>query len=565
MTISTKKSGAYAEIVGMQHKKTGVYSAVAGCFAKVSGAYQSVLGPVVPAVARLVATNWRYPTSNDVVANTTETIGRNVHTFGSGNCRNLRLRLPTASNGNSGDVLAGAFNGQFYLEFRGATHPFLMGGSVTRDIASGEVGVVTDIIDPAQWGLTEWPVGEDFYIRYKMIRASAAISVAAGCVIAQDARNACFTYNPATVTSASAVDGVGAMTMTASANLSPRSLGYCPMPIGEFVDPAEEMAFLAVGASMEDGATDLNWTAPLLSGRGFMRATRAADGWSRPVAGGCIAASGNSTTAIGGVNTITHEYYTYFTHGVGSIGGNDLGTLNGSTVRQKYFDIELFIRQLWAIMRVKSPGIKIAVFQKPPAITASSDLFTTDTGQTIGAEWGMFNGSAVGDTTGLGEYYRTWNVDQLNTGPASTFTASINNVIMTVTALTQPGRRLYIGDTITATGYVGKISGQNVTNADGTGSYSITPAVPAGVTSRAFVATVTPGTGCDYVFGPADICYPGRRDLWQLAQTTGLGLPGDAALGLPAPNGTGGNHPATNHYILLSRRLRSEFLGIVDA
>lgn len=562
--IKTKNSGAYAEIVGMQHKKAGAYAAVIGCFEKVAGSYQSVLGPVVPAVARLVATNWRYPTSNDVVANTTETMGRNVHTFGSGNCRNLRLRLPTASNGNSGDVLAGAFNGQFYLEFRGVTKPFLMGGSVTRDIASGEVGVVTDVIDPSQWGLTEWPVGEDFYIRYKMIRASAAISVAAGCVIAQDARNACFTYNPATVTSASAVDGVGAMTMTASANLSPRALGYCPMPIGEFVSPSGKVSLGLVGASMEDGATDLTWTAPLVSGRGFMRATRAADGMSNPIAGGCIAASGNSTTAIGGVNTITYDYYKYFTHIEESIGGNDLGTLNGSTVRQKYFDIELFRRNLWVIMRTNSPGVKIACLTKPPCITASSDLFTTDTGQTIGAEWGMFNGSAVGDTTGLGEYYRTWNVDQLNTGPASTFTASINNVIMTVTALTQPGRRLYIGDTITATGYVGKISGQNVTNADGTGSYSITPAVPTGITSRAFTATVTPGTGCDYVFGQADICYPGRRDLWQLATTTGLGLPGDAALGLPAPNGTGGNHPATNHYILLSRRLRSEFLGIID-
>lgn len=564
MTVTTKNTGAYAAIVGVQHKKNGVCAAVAGCFAKVGGAYQSVLGPVVPAVARLVATNWRYPTSFDVVANTTETIGRNVHTFGSGNCRNLRLRLPTASNGNSGDVLAGADVGQYYMEFRGMTRPVLFGGTLLRPTAAGEPQVISDVIDPTPWGLMEWPVGEDFFIRYKKVRASAAVGMAAGCVIAQDARNACFTYNPATVTSASAVDGVGPMTMTASQYLSPRSLGYCPMPIGEFVSPSGKISLGLVGASMEDGATDLTWTAPLISGRGFMRATRAADGTSNPIAGGCIATSGNSTTSIAGVNTITYDYYQYFTHIEESIGGNDLGTMNGTTVRQKYFDIELFRRQLWAIMRTNSPGVKIACLIKPPCITASSDLFTTNTGQTIGTEWGMFNGSAVGDTTGLGEYYRTWNVDQVNTGPSTTFIGSINNVLLTVTALTLPGRRLYIGDTITAAGYVGKISGQNVTNADGTGSYNVTPAVPTGVTSRNFVAAVTPGTGCDYVFGPADICYPGRRDLWQLAQTTGLGLPGDAALGLPAPNGTGGNHLATNHYIVSSRRLRSEFLGITD-
>lgn len=558
--IKVKKSGAYSDIVGLSVKKNGVYTAVAGCFVKVAGVYQSVFS-VLPGVRRLVATNWRYPTSLDVVSNTTETIGRNVHLFGSGDCRNLRLRLPTASNGNSGDVLAGAFTGQFYIEFRGATKSVLFAGQTSIAVTGGTV-VVSDVINPSQWGISQFPVGEKFYIRYKMVRADATVGVVAGHVINQSAENACYTYNPTTVTSQSAVNGTGNMTMTASQYLSPRSLGYSPMPIGEYVSPTNKISFGLIGASMEDGATDLDWTAPLTSGRGFMRATFSADGISNPIAGGCIAASGNSTPAIGGVNTITHDYYQYFTHIEESIGGNDLGSMNGSTVRQKYFDIELFRRNLWTIMRTNSPGVKIACLLKPPCITASSDFFTTDTGQTIGTEWGMSNGSAVGDTTGLGEYYRTWNVDQLNTSPTSTFTASINNVIMTVTSLTLPGRRLYIGDTITATGYVGKISGQNVTAADGTGSYSISPAVPAGITLRAFTATVTPGTGCDYVFGTQDNTFPGRRDLWQLASTTGLGLPGNAALGLPAPSGTGGNHPATNHYWLMSKRLRSEFLGL---
>ena len=562
MTVTTKNTGAYAAIVGVQHKKNGVCAAVAGCFAKVGGAYQSVLGPVVPAVARLVATNWRYPTNNEVVANTTETMGRNVHTFGSGNCRNLRLRLPTAANGNSGDVLAGAFNGQFYLEFRGVTKPFLMGGALTRDIASGEVGVVTDIIDPAQWGLTEWPVGEEFFVRYKMIRADASIDMVSGHIIAQDARNACFTYNPATVTSASAVDGVGPMTMTASANLSPRILGYCPMPIGEFVSPSGKISLGLVGASMEDGATDATWTAPFRTGRGFMRATRAADGVSNPIAGGCIAQSGNSTPAIGGVNTITHDYYKYFTHFVESIGGNDIGSLNGSTSQQKYIDIEKFRRNLWTIMRTKSPGAKIAGYEKPPAITASSDFFATTTGQTIGTEWGMFNGSSSYAPEGLGELYRQWGIEQVNGSAPAVFYASINNVLMTVSGLVLPGRRITVGDVITATGYSGVVQGVNTTAADGSGIYTISPAVPAGLTIRAFTASVV--NGLDYSFGHEKVTAPGRRDLWAVASTTGIGVPGDAPLGPPAPQGTGGNHPATNHYIVLSKQLRSEFLGITD-
>lgn len=563
MSLSIKRGGIYAASIGVSIKRGGAYSTanVVGVFTKVGGAYISALAPPAPGQRLIVGTNWRYPTTFETIANTTETLGRNVHTFGSGDCINHCIHLPTGANGNAGDAPAGAFTGQFYLEFRGQAFPYMFGGQIARAVAAGEPGVVSDVMNPQQWGLTKFPVGEDFYIRYKLVRADATVGTVGGHVIAQDARNSCFSYNPATVTSASPVSGTGAIVVTATANLSPRSLGYSPCPLGEFVSPAGKVSFGVIGASMEDGGTDVTWTAPLVSGRGLMRATRASDGVSAPIAGGCIASAGNSTTAIGGVNTATHDFYKYFTHVEESIGGNDIGSMNGSTTRQKYFDIGLFRRQLWAIMRAKNPTIKIACLLKPPCITASADSFTTGTGQTVGTEWGMLNGS-TGDTVGLGEYYRTWNVDQLNTASASVFNAAINNVIMTVSGLVQPGRRLYIGDTITASGYTGKIVGVGTTAADGSGSYSISPAVPAGLTIRAFTANVTAGTGCDYVFGTEDNTFPGRRDLWQLATTTGLGLPGDAPLGVPAPTGSGGNHPATNHYILMSKRVRRDFLGI---
>lgn len=562
MSFNIKRGGAYSGAISVFTKSSGAYAAAAGASTKVGGTYISALTPAGPGQRLIVGTNWRYPTSLDIIASTTETIGRNVHTFGSGDCRNHCIRLPTGATTNGGDLVCGAFTGQFYLEFRGQSFPYLFAGQLSRAVAAGEVNVVSDIIDPGQWGLTKFPVGEDFYIRYKMVRADATVGTVGGHTIALDSRNSCYTYNPATVTSSSSVSGTGAIVVTATANLSPRSLGYSPCPLGEFVSPAGKVSFGVVGASMEDGGTDVTWTAPLISGRGLMRASRASDGVSGPIAGGCIALAGNSTTSIGGANTATYDWYQYFTHIEESIGGNDIGTMNGSAVRQKYFDIELFRRNLWAIMRTKNPTVKIACLLKPPCITASSDSFMSDTGQTVGTEWGMFNGSAVGDTVGLGEYYRTWNVDQLNTSAPSVFTASINNVIMTVSSLVQPGRRLYIGDTIIASGYIGKISGQNVTAPDGTGSYNVTPAVPTGVTLRGFAANVTPGTGCDFVFGTEDNTFPGRRDLWKLASTTGLGLPGDAALGLPSPTGSGGNHPATNHYILMAKRVRRDFLGI---
>ena len=517
-----------------------------------------------PATIRLIGTNYNYPTTVESLGNgATESMGRNVHTFGSGNSRNIRVRLPTGCSSNGGDVSIGAFTARVYLEFRGITRPFLFNGQIIRNVSAAEEPVISDPIDPTPWGITEFPVDEDFYLRYKLVRADATVTTCAGHTIAFDDRNYAVIYNPANVTSTSDVAGVGNMSVTGTSAINVRSLGYSPMPLGEYVQPANKTSFLAYGASMEAAGTDTAFVAPLRSGPGLLRATRGPDGVTGSVSGARIAVPGNSTTSMGGVNTATYDYFQYFNKTETSLGGNDLGSMNGSTVRQKYYDIEKYLRGLWAIMRVRSPGIQIGVLLKPPCITASSDAFATTAGQTVGTEWSMTNGSNAPDPVGLGEYYRTWQAEQINGGPSATFTASINNVIMTVSALTLPGRRIAIGDVVTATGYSGTIVGVNTTAADGTGSYTITPAVPAGLSSRAFTAAVI--NGVDFVFGTTEgITAPGRRDLWAVASTTGLGLPGDAPLGAPSPTGSGGNHPATNHYIVLAKKLRSAFFGIVD-
>lgn len=512
--------------------------------------------PFLPA-QRLAVTNWRGATVAEALANTSASLGRNVHSFGQP-VRNLRLVLPTFANGNAGDVPAGAFAGNFALEFRGLSFPILFNGQTSRAVIADERGVSSDAIGWAQFGLTsnEWPAGEEVIVRYDVLRADSTVIFTAGHVISQDSRNICITYNPATVTAKSPVVGTGAMTVTGTANVTNRTQGYNPMLVGEPVDVVSFKSLLLFGASMEDGGTD---TQTPTTGRGFLRALF---GTAGKVAGGTIASAGNSTTSYATTNVRSFEYFKYFTHMEESIGGNDIGSLNGTTVRQKYYDIEKFRRALWVTARAASPGMKIAGYVKPPAIVASSDFFATTTGQTIGTEWGMFNGTNPESTDGLGDRYRQWGIEQVNGSAPAVFNASISNVIMTVSGLVLPGRRIAIGDVLTATGYTGTVIGINTALADGSGSYSISPAVPAGLTIRAFTASVV--NGLDYSFGPDKVTAPGRRDLWAVASTTGIGVPGDAPLGLPAPNNTGGNHPATNHYIVLSRQLRTEFLGMND-
>ena len=524
------------------------------------GPYSPQATSVTPAlpVLRLATVNWRCATVAEKVTGTSARMGRTVYPGGQ-RVRNMRVKIPTFSIGNSGETDSGQYTLTISTEYNGRSVPITFNGQVSRVMLAGEPEVYSDIIDWAGLGLTanDWPENADIIARYDQVGVDANTLFTAGAVIAQDARNSCVAYDPATVVTKSPVVGTGAMVVSGP-NINVRTQGFNPMFVGEPIDPATFKSLLFFGASMEDGGTDATWTAPLAM-RGF---GRACTGPAGNVSGGVIAASGSSTSAYTGTNIRWEGYVKHFNLGEESIGGNNLGSLNASTAIQVYKDIEKFRRDLWARFRVLSPGIRIAGYVKPPSITASSDFFATLEGQTVGAEWGMLNGTTSIAPEGLGERYRQWGIEQVNGYPPAVFNASINNVIMTVSSLVLPGRRPTIGDVITATGYTGVITGINTIATDGSGSYSISPAVPTGVTIRAFTANVV--NGLDYSFGPDKVTAPGRRDLWAVASTVGIGVPGNAPLGLPAPNNTGGNHPATNHYIVLARQLRTEFLGIND-
>lgn len=526
-----------------------------------SAASNSIAPDAAPGVPLLAVANWKFPNSSSVIGGGTyATLGRNLYTLGQP-VRNMRMKLPTACNGNGGDVVNGAFTGNFAIEFRGQTFPVLFGGVASRSVAADEADVISDIIDPAQWGISggAWPQGEQIIIRYDVLRADATVKMVTSHIIADDAANYCAWYNPSTITSKSAVVATGAMSIAGpGGSVFTQGFGYPPMLIGEPVNPATFIALGLFGDSLAAGSSDTQGTAPVL-GRGFLYSLFGPTG---TVAGGTIATAGNSTSAYSGGNVRTYEYFKYFTHMITSIGFNDVGVLNGSTNRTSYANIQTFNRGLWNTIRTKSPGVKIAAYTIPPVCLTSSDSFATVSGQTIGAEWGMTNGSNPESTQGLGDWHRQWLIDQVKTATPSSFVASIANVFMTIESMS--GSRVpAIGDTVTAAGWTGTILGYNSAAAavNGVGVWTISPAVPAGLSSRAM--TCTTASGVDLAFGTEGTA-PGRRDAWMVATTTGVGLPGNAAIGPPAPNGSGGNHPATNHYIILSKSLRTNFLGIAD-
>ncbi|MCX7283904.1 MAG: hypothetical protein NTX28_07645 [Novosphingobium sp.] len=520
---------------------------------------------------RLAITNWKSPNSTtQSIGSTRATQGRNVHVIGDP-VRNMRMRLPTFSNGNGGDTLLSPDTGIYAVEIRGVAIPVLFNGVQSRALASDERDVLSDIIDLTPAGITNgiWPSGEEVFVRYEKVRSATTDNMGTSVTIADDTRQFCTWFNPDTVTAKNTINAAGPMTAITGpgGSVFTQGFGYAPMLVGEPVDPSTFIALGSWGDSLAAGSSDTQEAAPVKA-RGF---SRAAFGPSRVVACGHMATPGNSTGAYAGTNKRTYDLWKYFTHLVISMGFNDVGVLNGSTSRTQYLNIQTFHRQLIPQIRTNSPGVKVIDLIIPPVITTSTDSFATTANQTIGAEWGMTNGSNPESTQGLGDWFRVWQQNQVVGVAPSQITASINNTQMTITALNN-GRLPAVGDTVTdGQGYTGTFQGYNSATAaaNGVGVWTITPAVPAGLASRAF--TCTPPSGPDFVIG-AECSAPGTRDKWAIASSTGYeGLPAGTPIGTPTLNGTvdpanpGANHPWTNQYKVFSKGpIRRAILGIND-
>ena len=412
--IKTKNTGAYAGIVRMQNKKNGVCSAVAGCFAKVGGAYRNVL--VSPGAARLlnVGTNQRWlggiigPVSNPIPASTDtpESIFRQPTFIGSGDARNLRLFWPTWGNGNNGDEPLGAFQiHSSALEFNGATAKVTYGGAETRQVLEGEMttiigqpqpvaGVLSDPITPAQllaaFGKDHLNRGDKVWKRGRMIRADRTVHYGITRLMSQDTSGASFRFKPDSVNAIPDVYATGPITMTrtgAVGTLYAEATGFDPILLGEFVNEAGIIVLGLFGASMEHGATDTGWVAPMNSGRGMMRATFDKDGVSNPYAGLVVAASGNGLDDMTGPNKRSYCTVAWMTDLELSPGGNDLGSADATSDVAKYAAIQTNLRGLYADLRAINPTIKLFVLSKPPS-TVSTDGYITDINQTPGTEYG---------------------------------------------------------------------------------------------------------------------------------------------------------------------------------
>jgi len=508
---------------------------------------------------KLAALNYLNPNIAETFASVSAIRGRTIYRTPSDPTTDGSIVIPRFSNGNSGDVAADACTAAYTLEYNGQWQSLKRNGSTVFNLAAGEEDVITDPIDWTQFGITDGvtPVNADVYIRYEEVYAGPSARYILGAVVAHDPGNSCVGYIPANVSTMSPVNGTGPMTITGT-GLNTRTRGVSVMLIGRPVNPATYKALGLYGASQARGGTDPLDGQVTASGSGWLRTCVSP---TRRIAGGKCATAGNILTNMTGANNKTHWFFKYITDLVLDIGGNDLGALNGSTDRTKYAAVEKDILLLCDVIRAASPGIHIIGLPKLPCIVSSPDNFATIENQVAGTEWGASNGTS-GTTTGRGQLFRIWVNEQVNTSTPGTFTGVISNTTFTVTGVDPAKRRPAIGDVVTATGYVGEIRSISANaDQDGNGTYSVLPAVPAGLSSRPFTCAVAPGKGFDFSLKGAT--YPGRDDLWALASDTSWGLPGGAAIGVPAGSeGTGYNHQLGNQYEASSKRYLGPYLGL---
>lgn len=339
---------------------------------------------------------------------TPESIFRQPTMIGGGDVSEVYLFWPTWGNGNNGDESLGAFQiHSSAIELNGstATAKFTYGGQETRQVLEGELttiqgqstpvaGVLSDPITSAQllaaFGKNHLTRGDKVWKRGRMVRADRTVKFGITRLMSQDASGQSFRFKPDSVAAIPDVYGTGTMVMTRTGivgTLFSEATGFDPILLGKYVNEEGIPVLGLLGASMEHGATDLTWAAPLNSGRGMMRATFDKDGLSNPYAGLVVAAAGNTLDDMNGTNK--HSYCTaaWVTHMELSPGGNDLGSADATSDTTKYTSIQVQLRALWADLRAINPTLKLCALSKPPS-TVSTDGHITDTNQTPGAEYG---------------------------------------------------------------------------------------------------------------------------------------------------------------------------------
>lgn len=381
MSITTKKTGAYATIVGVQHKKNGAYAAVVGCFAKVAGAYQNVLIP--PPLLRFASPYNR-------VSGTSVTTGAGKQTavttaelltIGSGSFKSLRLRFENLIWGISTIIGPGnvaSFTAGYFV-CNGISKPILFGGAATAEFPDGAYDILCDPFYPVDFGLVEFPSGTATAARWTVVSPlGGKLPFKAYC----DTGNRGFVYDPAVTTITNLPAAITTASISTSGVAPAANYGGSCQLVGEFVS-GDPRTLVRLGDSFEERGTLVSAT--------LNAALRA------PTVSGCqVGHAGSESTLVTANPDITGSLLKYANVVHEEFGTNSVN-LNRSlaVMQQNALDTWSLIRSSQSTNPMATP---VKIF-RPRLLTVTTGVFTTVIGQITSARWGRGE---------LAEQFWTW-------------------------------------------------------------------------------------------------------------------------------------------------------------
>lgn len=285
--------------------------------------------------------------------------------------KNWRLDLTgVVLNGNAFTIV------QLAVECNGIVQPAYFGGVRNRTVAAGEAKVLADALLPAQFGLTEFAVGTQYWIRVHISVTTSGHAFPEGPNY-EDARGGTFpdwvgwAYDPAVNTSTGAIDATGPIGLGAGGGDGRHVLSV--ISLGRFVsgDPATWAGFGdSIMAMSSDDLAGLGYAG--FFARSLVNETFNG-GYGAGMAFGVSGATPNMW--LTGSN-IAHaqEFWGYAKYGVEEFGTNNFyfGDSLATTQAQ--------VQGMWALMR--SAGMTEIIRTAILPRTDSTDNWTTPGNQT---------------------------------------------------------------------------------------------------------------------------------------------------------------------------------------
>lgn len=407
MTVTTKNTGAYAAIVGVQHKKNGVCAAVAGCFAKVSGAYQSVLGPVVPAALRVAALGQRVPDSRMTAAGYTRFTSEypfqvdKAHSSITLSFVNWWLTSGYAT-GSGGAVTIESLT--VWVGSAAVSPGFPDGPQLV--IADMATDAKSNPIPAAALGIQEFVPGVNYWMKVSWYAPAGYLPRNAVGWLAPTAGVKFAWYDP-TSTALGNVSGPGAFTFGTATGLPvvTQSGGPVPFVLGTPVDGIDD-SILIESDSNGAGTGDV---VRALSVKGGGHAERAVMDYARKFASINFSKTNTTATQWAGTNgmAVVRAYYAYTKTIYNRLGGNDFLDAATATTLANYKT-----NQLTIVARYRAAGITKCVLGAIWTRTtdATGTPWTTLAGQTVAI--GREPASAIPPDGGLTLQANKWLSEQ---------------------------------------------------------------------------------------------------------------------------------------------------------